>query len=247
MNKNKIPLISIVIPVYNAAPYLVRCLDSVVEQTIENIEIIIVNDGSTDNSLEICEMYKEKDKRVVLINKQNGGLSDARNVGINMAKGQYIGFVDSDDWIRKNMFERLYAPFLENSNVDIAVCGYALVELVDKRVYKRKQICTINKEETYDSNIYKIVYSKDSDRALEVPVWNKLYRKKLFDNLKFEIGKINEDNLISLELYSKVKKIIHIPGYYYYYRFNDLGICRTKYSQKSLTILEAKRKANCIF
>ncbi len=117
------PKISIIVPVYNVENYLKKCLDSIVNQTFKDIEIILINDGSTDNSLNICKEYAKKDHRIRLINKPNGGLSSARNVGIDLSTGEYLGFVDSDDWIALNMYEKLY-NLCKIFNADISQCKY---------------------------------------------------------------------------------------------------------------------------
>ena len=123
--KEKKDLISVVIPVYNTEKYLKECIDSVINQSYNNLEIILVDDGSTDNSLEICNKYADMDKRIKVIHKNNGGLSDARNVGIENANGKYITFVDSDDFIENDMYELLYNDVCEN-NAEIAGCDYYL-------------------------------------------------------------------------------------------------------------------------
>lgn len=121
------PEISIIVPIYNVELYLRKCVDSILAQTFRSFELILVNDGSPDKCGEICEYYKELDPRVVVIHKQNGGLSDARNYGIDVAEGRYIGFVDSDDWIEPDMYEALYG-LITAHNADIAVCGHCEVQ-----------------------------------------------------------------------------------------------------------------------
>lgn len=116
-------LISIIVPVYNVEKYLNKCIDSIINQTYKNIEIILVDDGSTDNSGKICDEYLLRDSRIKVIHKNNGGLSSARNEGINISSGEYIGFVDSDDWVEPNMYEEMYKKILY-SNADIVDCGY---------------------------------------------------------------------------------------------------------------------------
>ena len=128
--------VSIVVPVYNAEKYLPKCIDSILNQTFKNFELILVNDGSKDNSLIICEDYKVSDRRIKVINKKNEGVSIARNIGINSAKGKYIMFIDSDDWIESNMVEKMYDAI---QNSDIAICGSKTVEknkIIDSTLYQ---------------------------------------------------------------------------------------------------------------
>ena len=116
------PQISVIVPIYNVEKYLAKCIDSIINQTLTNIEIILVNDGSTDNSRKIIDKYDKKDSRIKVIHKKNGGQGSARNAGLDIAKGEYIGFVDSDDWIDSNMYENLYNAAISN-NADIVVCN----------------------------------------------------------------------------------------------------------------------------
>ena len=119
-------LVSIIVPVYNTGEYLYKCLDSIIDQNLQEIELILINDGSTDNSAEICDRYSEKDKRVRVIHKKNEGVSIARNVGIRAAKGEYIGFIDSDDWIEKEMYQDMYYH-AKNKEADIVMCDVCTV------------------------------------------------------------------------------------------------------------------------
>ena len=116
------PKISIIVPIYNVEKYLPKCIDSIINQTLENIEIILVNDGSTDSCAEIIESYANKDNRIKVIHKKNGGQSSARNMGLDIAKGEYIGFVDSDDWLHYDMYENMYKS-IKKVNSDLCVCG----------------------------------------------------------------------------------------------------------------------------
>lgn len=135
-------LVSVVIPIYNVEKYLRKCIETVIDQTYTNIEIILVNDGSTDNSLQICNQFKEKDKRIKVINKKNGGLSDARNVGIKNAQGKYICFIDSDDFISEKYIEELHNLIVENK-AQIAVCGFENVNEFGKSISKKEIISQV--------------------------------------------------------------------------------------------------------
>ena len=128
-------LISIIIPVYNVEKYLRKCLDSIINQTYKKLEIILIDDGSTDNSGKICEEYAKKDDRIIVIHKENAGVSSARNRGIELANGKYIGFIDSDDWIEENMYETLYQNLLQ-FDVDISMCNYSIIRNHKKTFHK---------------------------------------------------------------------------------------------------------------
>ena len=130
-------LISVVVPIYNVEKYLKTCIETIIKQTYKNIEIILVNDGSTDNSLQICNEFKEKEKRIKVINKKNGGLSDARNIGLKKAKGKYICFIDSDDFINEKYIEELHSLIIKN-NAQIAICSFENVNEFGESIYKKE-------------------------------------------------------------------------------------------------------------
>ena len=201
-------LISIIIPVYNVSKYLPNCLDSIINQTYQNIEIIIINDGSTDNSLDICNEYKKKDKRIIVLEQKNCGLSETRNRGIRNAKGKYIGFIDSDDVISPYMFEYLYKALIENDS-DISICS-----------------CDYFYENPNFDDEYKVINMNSIDGLKELMIdrkitnhaVDKLYRKELFNDIKFPIGKKFEDICIMYKLFSKCNNISFVDcklyGYY---------------------------------
>lgn len=208
MNK----LISVIIPVYNVQDYLNKCIDSVIAQSYKNLQIILINDGSTDNSLSILNKYLKIDNRIEVHSKTNGGLSDARNFGLNYAKGEYVSFVDSDDVLDINMLEILIKSICEN-NCDIAVCNYYFVK-------NNKQFCKSASDTSFvlDSNqALDMLY--DSNKFGNF-AWNKLYKINLFDDIRFPVGKKYEDIWIMHELYAKSNNIVFIdkPLYYYYFR-----------------------------
>ena len=201
--------ISIVVPVYNVEEYLLRCLKSLVHQTYNNIEIILVDDGSTDNSGKICDEFGDRYPQIKTVHKHNGGLSDARNLGIQLAQGSYIGFVDSDDWIAIDMYEKLYME-LRESNADIAVCERDLV--IDDRIVHTKCLNSVQIMDSHDALKILAVDKKYKSHA-----WNKLYKRELFSNIEFPVGKYYEDILIMYKLFEKAKRIVFIDHAYYYY------------------------------
>lgn len=194
------PLVSIIIPIYKVEPYLRRCLDSIVNQTYTNLEIILVDDGSPDGSPQICDEYAAKDNRILVIHKENGGLSDARNAGLDICKGEYISFVDSDDWVDKKYIETLYNTIIE-TGADISIINH----------------CQFSSDETFlplekfHTGIFagynclkQLIINNTIQHTL---VWGKLYKKTLFNNIRFPVGKKFEDNYVSYQLYFFSKKI----------------------------------------
>ena len=185
-------LVSIIVPIYNVEKYLIKCIESILNQTYKNLEIILVDDGSTDSCNKICDRYKKIDKRVVVIHKKNGGLSSARNIGIKKAKGKLISFVDSDDYIKPNMIEELKNN-MYFYNSDISVCDYYYI------IDGKRQISDNN-------NLKRNCITKYKNKFIYKPnsaVWNKLYKKNLFEQIKFPEGKIYEDDYILYELLDK--------------------------------------------
>lgn len=208
---NKEELISVIIPIYNVEKYLKTCIESVIQQTYKNLEIILVNDGSTDNCLNICNKYKAKDSRIKVINKKNGGLADARNVGLENSTGIYIAFVDSDDFIEKDMYEMLYKE-LEDNRADIAGCDYYIYHTLKN---SKSDIITKEKEiMTTEEALIKM----NQLRGFGISACNKLYRKEIFKEIRFPVGRISEDWFIMYKILDKAKKIVYNPVAKYYYR-----------------------------
>lgn len=226
---NKQSLISVIIPVYNVEKYLKICLESVVNQTYKNLEIIIVNDGSTDNSLNIMNKYKS-DKRVKIYSKENGGLSSARNYGIDNSHGEFISFIDSDDYISNDFIEKLYKQ-IKCDNSDISMCRYIREENKFTHTYAAKKL---NSEDALEKILY-----QDDQTLYSVAAWNKLYRKEIFDDIRYPYGKYNEDMFIICEVMKKVKQISICDFVGYYYRINANSITQEKFSSKRLDVVEA--------
>lgn len=226
-------LVTIIVPIYNVEKYLKECIESIINQTYKNLEIILVNDGSTDDSLKICMNYKKKDNRIVIINKTNGGLSDARNKGIDAANGKYICFVDSDDYISSAYIELLYNEARKN-NTDIVLCGI-------KYVNDEKKILS---EYAYKKNFVKsgkeLLIDYYQENGVEVIVaWNKLYKRELFNTYRYNVGKIHEDEFLTYKILYNLDKVSIISDKLYYYRKNDTSIVNKKFNLKRLDLLEA--------
>lgn len=228
--KNLGDLVSVVIPVYNVEQCLRRCIESVCEQSYKKIEIILVDDGSSDNSLKICYEYANKDNRVFVIHKTNGGVSESRNVGIKYAHGKYIMFVDSDDYIHKDMIKELYEKIISDMS-DMVICGYSVVDENNKEKRGVKYVennDVIENEKEYWTKAY------DSASFFYIVVWNKLYRRDLFDSVSFFEGKIHEDEFIIHSLVSKCKKISCINMRLYYYVQRNDSITSSVYTIKRM-------------
>ena len=204
-------LVSVIVPVYNCDKYLNRTIDSILTQTYNNFEVILINDGSTDRSRQICEDYLLKDTRIRLINKNNQGVSVARNIGINNANGKYICFVDADDYIEKNMLEDC-VNLIEINNADI-IC------------FNRRDIYNDYKIERiiYNNNMLKEdIINGIFNRRLPVAIWDKFYRKNLWNNVQFPNIKKSEDLFVLFDIIFRAKKIIATKSIYYNYNKQNL-------------------------
>lgn len=210
-------LISIIVPVYKVEDYIQRCVNSILGQTYKNLEVILVDDGSPDRCGEICDRYTMLDDRVKVIHKKNGGLSDARNVGIEASKGEYIAFVDSDDWIHDKYIEKLY-QLLKKTNSDISVCNFIRTST------KGIQI-DISKEEIYEyTNVEALGQFVDTFSVQMVVAWGKIYKKNLFEKVRFPMGRIHEDEFTTYKLIYRAKKIVltTLPLLYYWQREDSI-------------------------
>lgn len=208
--------ISVIIPVYNIEKFIERCVNSIINQTYKNLEIILVDDGSTDNSGKICDEFAKKDSRIIVIHKSNKGLSDTRNIGIEKATGDYLSFIDGDDWIEKDTYEQ----FLLNNkeiNADLIVFGMS-IDYEDGTT----KIKYLPQKEILD-NKKGLIYL-NSFKNIEVSSCNKIYKKELFSNIRFPVGKLCEDYYIMYKLFDKSKKIMILPitKYHYFQRINSI-------------------------
>lgn len=228
--------ISVVIPVYQVEKYLKECIESVCNQEYKNLEIILVDDGGKDNSGAICDKYAKKDKRILVIHKQNGGLSDARNAGIGKATGKYICFIDSDDAVSPKYIQDLYYHLIKN-DADISICDYQEIHSNEEI---KKEITSVDENTVYTpKEILKIMYTKDLGTKMIV-AWNKLYKTELFKEIRYPVGKIHEDEFTTYKLIYQAKKIVYFPEQlYYYYQRNNGSIMRSSYNEKRLDYIEA--------
>ncbi|EGO2810053.1 glycosyltransferase family 2 protein, partial [Enterococcus faecalis] len=220
-------LVSVVIPVYNVEKYVEKCLDSVINQTYQNLEIIIVNDGSTDNSLSVCQKKKLSDSRIKLINKENGGLSSARNAGIECAQGEFICFIDSDDWIELDYIEVLLNG-MENTNVDISVIQMIKVKDFNKIAFQSESQTKwdIFERETAMRELF-------SSNLIGYSANNKLYRISLFKSIRYPEGMLMEDKGTTYRLIDSSTKVAVNGSTKYHYYLRDNSILRTDFNQKN--------------
>ena len=230
--------VSIIVPIYNVETFLDECIISLIHQTYKNIEIILVDDGSLDNSGKKCDKWAKKDDRIIVIHKKNGGLSDARNAGIKIAKGDFLAFVDGDDWVSINFIEDLVKGLLK-FEADMAICKFVYVFpdgtiKVNSKMPKNPQILT--RKEFFTKLV--------EDNEITNHVWRKLYKKELFDNALFPVGKNFEDISIMPKIGKQCKRIVNLPDIGYFYRQNDKGIVKSLNAQNILNHLEAKVEAD---
>ena len=231
--------ISVIVPVYNVEAYLERCVESILKQTYSNLEILLVNDGSTDKSGELCDQLALRDQRIRVIHKENGGLSDARNRGIDEASADLIGFIDSDDYIDTDMYETLYRQIKE-ANADLSMCGHYDVyhQIPEKQVSEIK---------TWELSSEEAIEMVMEAKILSVTAVNKLYKKELFNHLRFEVGKIAEDAFIMIRLLDQCQKVVATNEKKYYYVHRENSITTQKFSLKFLNVIEAyEQNANII-
>ena len=226
-------LISIIVPIYNVEKYLKECIESIINQTYKNIEIILVDDGSPDNCGIICDEYSQKDKRIIVIHKENGGLSDARNKGIDIAKGDYLTFIDSDDFVNIDYIEKLYNSIKLN-NTKLAQCGISKVN-ENNEIIER-----LNYDENYIKTSHEILNELYGKHLIEnVVVWNKMYAKELFRNIRFPVGKIHEDEFTTYKIFYSVDRISLLSDCLYNYRQTNESIIGKKFNKKRLNLLDA--------
>lgn len=231
------PLVSVIIPAYNAEKYLEEALDSVITQTYKKLDIIVINDGSTDNTCKICEAYQKKDERIKVIHQKNKGVSAARNIGLNIMRGDYVTFLDSDDAYVQDAIETLVNS-ITDSNADIVCCRMSRQFTLGKMKLSDKDIKFLNsKEITQNEALYKMAKGE-----IYETVWDKIYKRQLFDNnLRFIEGQFYEDSLIMPYIIEKAHKVVLIQRKLYLYRKNPRGITSKFTERKVVSWLYVKR------
>jgi glycosyltransferase involved in cell wall biosynthesis len=216
------PAISIIVPVYKVEPYLHRCIDSILAQTFTDFECILIDDGSPDNCPAICDEYAKKDRRIIVIHQENKGVSAARNIGLDIAKGEWIGFVDSDDWCDEGMFQFLYENALKY-DADVSICGIRRVSNTgNERIIKhKKSICTLNRNEA--------IIKMFTPGAFGGYSWNKLIKTSLIKGSRIrydETKKYMEDTILCYHIFKSVSKVVYSGIPYYNYTSNPESVTR---------------------
>lgn len=213
----KLPLITVAVTIYNIKDYLKRSIESVCNQTYRNLEILLVDDGSTDGSGDVCEEYAKKDSRVRVIHKKNGGPSEARNIAIEQAKGEFIAFVDGDDWIDSNMYENMYLA-LKKGNARLAVCAYKQVSIQHIEDPSDETILYFEKDEALESFI-----KEEEEIRIQNAAWNKLFHRELLKELRFPVGKLYEEIVFTTKLLHEAGRVVYLNQGYYNYVVDRVG------------------------
>lgn len=229
------PLISVIVPIYKVERYLDRCVQSIVDQSYKHLEIILVDDGSPDHCPSMCDAWAARDSRIKVIHKENGGLSDARNAGMAIAGGEYIGFIDSDDYIAPAMYQLLLER-LQVDGSDISACGVDMV-YEDGSAHQRltpEDSCVLSAEAAVEAVV--------RESWLKQPVWYKLYKAELVRDIRFPVGKYHEDIFWTWQAVARAQKvsIFDTPCYYYVQRSGS--IMAEKYTPRRLDAIEAKQQ-----
>ena len=222
-------LVSVIVPVYNVESYVAKCIESIINQTFKDLEIILIDDGSTDSSGSICDSFAEKDKRIKVIHKENGGLSSARNAGLDIAVGEYIVFVDSDDYINLKMVETLYLAIIDNK-ADLSICNYIHVNELGEEIGISELRLTKRQIISSEWMLERI----SRGWTFGAIAWNKMYSSKVFKKLRYPLGRINEDEFISHRVMAQAEKAVIIPDVLYYYLLRQGSITKTGFKLKNL-------------
>ena len=228
--------ISVIVPVYKVEKYLHKCVDSIISQTYENLEIILVDDGSPDNCPQICDEYAKKDSRIRVIHKENEGISATRNTGIQAAQGEYIGFIDSDDYVAPQMFEKLYNA-IKKHDADISICNFYYTDDNGNILDKDDIRLPIKDEYISGNKVLSEKFFMDKRHYWIVP-WNKLYRREVLKNVKYPVGKVHEDEDVAAHIYHG-NMVECISDRLIYYVQRQGSIMSEKDSEKCINKTEA--------
>ena len=226
-------LISVIVPVYKVENYLDKCVRSIVDQTYHNLEIILVDDGSPDRCGELCDAWAAKDSRIRVIHKENGGLSDARNAGLAVATGEYVSFIDSDDYIAPNFLARLYDAMVQ-TGAEVAECAADYVD-EDGNILRLRNAADMREMGKMEA-LRRLVM----EDGVYQTVWNKLYRRDVIDGIPFAVGKLNEDEFWTYLVFDRIEKLAIVPEPLYHYLQRGGSIIGTGYNIRRLDGLEAR-------
>lgn len=226
-------LISVVVPVYKVEKYLNQCISSIVNQTYQNMEIILVDDGSPDGCPEICDVWKKKDKRIKVIHQKNYGAGYARNQALDIARGEFIAFVDSDDYIAPTMFEFLHKQFFDD--IDIVECDYCEVQ--------DKEVIFSDKNDSFKSQIFtaeEAMVENINDHIFRQLIWNKMYKKRVVKNIRFPIGHKIDDEFWTYQILGNARKLVHTSKILYAYRQQEESVMHLLSADRRIEAIDAK-------
>lgn len=250
------PKVSIIVPIYNVEKYLDRCMQSLLGQTLKDIEIIMVDDGSPDNCPNLCDEYEKTDSRVKVIHKENGGLGYARNSGLDVASGEYVAFVDSDDFIEDSMYAKLYNAAVKE-NADVAYCNHFIFHTATSRVEKPyapvEKSITFRGSEVVDEVMKNMIASApetSTERKYYMSVWRGIFRRSVIGDLRFESERdyLSEDIIYQVAVLQRVSAVTFIHDRLYYYRENEISLThayRKDRVEKSIALYERLNDAVC--
>ena len=232
MSSQTEPLISVIVPIFNVEDYLEACLESILAQTFTGFELILVDDGSTDRCPAVCDCYREDDNRIIVIHQPNGGISQARNTGIDICKGTYIAFIDSDDAVAPDYLETLYQD-IRTSDADVAICGWRSIHEEKAFIYedKQKTLTVMDRTQAMSALLYQ--------RKFDNSAWGKLFRTTLFKDVRFPVGKLFEDIAVMYRIFDNAGRVSHNAYTGYYYRKRSSGIMLSSFNEKKLDLLDA--------
>ena len=235
MGEDHNPKISIIMPVYNSEKYLIQCINSILDQTFTDFELILIDDGSTDNSGNICDEFSKEDKRVIVRHKDNGGICSARNMGLDIARGDYIGFCDNDDLLHKRMYEILYNS-INLSDTRIACCYCKMFKdegkCLDFESIKNIGSLKLNKGEVYSS-----LYGMSSNDYQYINIWNKIVDRDFFDNLRFTDNGAEDLNISNI-IFNKVDNVTVVREELYFWRQHNESVSHRKFNRRNIDILK---------
>ncbi|OFT09369.1 glycosyltransferase family 2 protein [Limosilactobacillus fermentum] len=226
------PVVSVIVPVYNVQNFIGKCIESILSQTFKDFELLLVNDGATDHSKEICEKFAEIDNRVRVLNKKNGGLSDARNYGLDNSKCDYVIFIDGDDYVDERFIEKLYTA-ITNTDSEVAVCEYAEVSEQGDVISEVSLNSQVGSSELTGKDILRLFYQPGG--VVNQVVWNKIYKRSVFKDVRFAKGRFYEDGYIMAPLYWNIRKVSLVREKLYFYVKRSGSIMNSKLNMKKLT------------
>lgn len=256
INESQI-LFTVVVSIFNIEKFVPQCIESIIHQTYRNLDIILIDDGSTDSSGKICDEYATRDKRIRVIHKSNAGLGEARNTGLFFAKGQYITFFDGDDFADTDLFEKVALHLNRYKDVEILDfdIGYFNGEIIYNK-YRRSEVCHYTEKNSIQKDLYpNMIYNKNNRLCLYNCTWNKVYKVRFLKDIKFQFMSerefISEDCYANLFLYSKVNNVLLIPDILYFYRYNNNSLTHKfnpeRFNRNVFQFNQSIRRANCYY